>query len=86
LTFMLVAVGVLQCASMAIVVCCLEYLRDSAKGASRHTCLIMTTDSLRDGNWTLRGFSAPSVGALRFCQLLSSQSLRLCFPLKADMS
>lgn len=70
LSFLLVVVGLLQCASMAIVV--RENLRRVWMLLTwyRHTCSIMTTDSSLAGSWTSRGFFAQFLGALRLFRLL----------------
>jgi hypothetical protein len=71
LSFMLMLVGIIQCAAMAIVVCYPFGMGRIVADGFRPTSLITTIDSLRVGSWTKDGFFARLRGVLLFFRLVS---------------
>ena len=87
LAFLLTLIGVVQCASMAIVVCLFEETLSRALAKLfRLTCSITMIDSLWGGNWTSHGFFAQSAGASPYSQLHSSRSRLMSFLPSVAMS
>lgn len=81
LTFMLMLVGIVQCAAMAIVVCGLRILGGRGfANDGRPTYLITTIDSLKGGSW-IRGGSFVRRPGVSLCSRLASSLFRHIFSL-----
>jgi hypothetical protein len=86
LASMLLLIGAVQCASMAIVVCYTRERDVSLLTASRHICSTMMIGSSWDGNWISPGSYALFLGLLRYFQQHLSRCRHLCSRRKMDMN
>ena len=84
LASLLLLIGVVQCASMAIVVCYTLERDVSLLTWGRHTYLTTMRGSSLDGSWISRGFYARYLGVLQFFQQHLSRCRHLCSRQKMD--